>query len=102
MAIEFNKTGPLRYATLRKINEVTFWDKTFPPKIDPEPDDEPHVIKQTDRIDLLSSRTYSGNEALGWVILERNNMRLWPNDFVPGKVIFLPTMDSLRRRKIVS
>jgi len=102
MAIEFNKTGPLRYATLRKINEVTFWDKTRPPKIDPEADDEPYTLRSRDRIDLLSSQKYSGNAAMGWVILERNNMRLYPNDFVPGKVIYIPTLDSLRRRKIVS
>lgn len=102
MAIEFNKTGPLRYAALKQINEAVFWDKTRPPAIDPAPDDQAYTIRKIDRIDLLSSRNYAGNPALGWVILERNNMRLYPNDFVPGKVIYIPTIASLQSRKIVS
>lgn len=100
MSIEFNPQGPLSKATLYQINEAVFWDKTRPPNIDPQDDDEDYYIKIEDRIDLLAFDKL-GNEARGWIILLRNNMRLWPNDFVPGVKIKIPTLDSLRKRGII-
>lgn len=101
MAIEVNKQGPLRYAVLYRINEAVFYDKTRPPQIDPMPDDEPYTITSEDRIDLLSSRKYGGISSYGWIILLRNQLRDWPNDFVPGSLIYIPTLTGLKQRGII-
>lgn len=100
MAIMFNRDGPLRYATLFQINECLFYDKTRPPIIDARDDDEDYLVRIGDRLDLIASRRL-GNENLGWVIMLRNDLRLMPNDLVPGITIKIPSRDSLSRRGIV-
>ena len=40
-------------------------------------------------------------EQLGWVILERNNLRLVPNDLVPGRTLYIPSIDGLKERGIL-
>src|SRR5579859_4309880 len=100
MAIEFNQSGPLKYAILMQINEAIFWDKTRPPIINPSDDDERHTVTTSDRLDLLAFQKL-GDSAYGWIILLRNDLRLVPNDLVPGQTIFIPTLDSLRRRGII-
>jgi hypothetical protein len=100
MGVEFNPNGPLKYSKLYSINEASFWDKTRPPAIDAQDTDQPYRIKSEDRLDLLAAQAY-GRSEYGWIILIRNGMRLYPNDFVPGKLIYLPTLASLRTRGIV-
>lgn len=100
MAVELNSNGPLKNATLYQISETTFWDKTRPPAIVSDPTDEAYTIKIDDRLDLLAFQKY-GDSAYGWVILLRNNMRLWPDDFVPGIKIYFPTVQSLKDRRII-
>ena len=100
MAVKRNPLGPLTTATLRRINEVIFWSPTRPPKIDPRDDDEVFLVRSHDRIDNIAS-TQLLDQQLGWVILIRNNLRLTPNDLVPGRKIFIPTRESLRDRGII-
>lgn len=100
MEIELNRSGPLRYADLYRINETTFWDKTRPPEVLAASDDEAYKITSEDRLDLLAFRKY-GVAEYGWIILLRNNMRLYPNDLIPGTTIYLPSIKSLRDRKII-
>lgn len=100
MDIQLNRNGPLRYADLYKINEATFWDKTRPPNIDADPTDEPYKITSEDRIDLLAFRKY-GIAEYGWIILLRNNLRLYPNDLIPGITIYIPAISSLKARGII-
>ena len=100
MAVTRNPQGPLIYSTLHQINEAIWFDKTRPPTIDPQDDDEIYMVTNHDRIDLIAANRL-GSEQMGWVILLRNNMRLAPNDLVPGMKIFIPSRDSLQRRGIV-
>lgn len=100
-----NPLGPLRFATLVKINEAVFWNKTRPPAIEPRDDDAVHTVKTTDRVDFLAA-TELESPALGWAIMERQDqtgeqMRLWPNDFYPGRKIQIPSRDSLEQRRVV-
>lgn len=101
MSISRNDLGPLRYSTLSSVDGVIFWSPTEPPTIAPVDTDIGYVVKIADRLDLIAQR-FLGSPQLGWVILERNDLRLEPNDLVPGLKIFIPTRESLRQRGIVS
>lgn len=100
MGVRRNPTGPLINSTLYQTGDAVFWGKTVVPEIEAQDDDVVHVLTTVDRIDTLAHRML-GDSQLGWVILARNNMRLWPNDFVPGAKIYVPTRESLNRRGIV-
>ena len=107
MGARRNPSGPLYQAQLVQINEVVFWDRTNPPPVDPVDTDEPYIVEMQDRQDLLATRKLK-NTQHGWVIMERNrneedqqiDMRLWPNDFVPGATIMLPARSSIIDRGI--
>lgn len=100
MGVKRNPIGPLTTATLYQINEAIFWGRTRPAEIDPRDDDEVYVVRNFDRIDLIAANQL-GDPQLWWVILERNDLRLAPNDLVPGQKIFIPSRQSLRSRGIV-
>jgi hypothetical protein len=100
MSIIFNPAGPLKYAGLFQINEATFWDKTRPPVINPQDDDELYLVKNNDRLDLIAAKKLN-DPARGWVILRRNNLSLIPNDLVPGSYIYIPTITSLQENNII-
>jgi len=111
MGTSRNPQGPLAHSELIQIGEVdgvVFWDRTLPPRVLPDDRDESYIIEMGDRHDLLAFRK-SASSQLGWVIMERNidivpeeiDMRLWPNDFVPGRTIKIPPRQSLRSRNIV-
>lgn len=100
MGLSRNSTGPLRTATLRSIADVVFFSPTNPPDIDPVDTDIAYIVKIGDRLDLIASRIF-GDVQLGWIILHRNDLRLAPNDLVPGRTIFIPTLESLQSRGIL-
>jgi hypothetical protein len=100
MAIRRDPRGPLRFSTLIQYVDCFFWDKTRPPPVDPRDTDEPYIIKVQDRYDFLAARDLQTSRA-GHLIMERNDMRLWPNDFVPGKRIKIPTRASLEDRGLL-
>jgi hypothetical protein len=111
MGAKRNQEGPLRHARLVQVGStdgVVFWDITRPPDVEAQDVDSDYTIEMGDRHDLLAFRKL-GSSQLGWVIMERNDdlipeefdMRLWPNDFVPGITIKIPTRQSLDRRGIV-
>jgi len=100
MAIEFNRNGQLINAQLFKIDDVTFWDKTRPPIIDPRLDDEDYLVKDGDRLDLLAFQKL-GDSRREWIIMRRNDLYLWPNSLVPGTFIKIPTITSLTERGII-
>ena len=102
-----NPQGPLRHSILTQVIEVVFWDRTLPPRVDPVDTDEPYIVQMGDRHDLLTARKIRSAQ-WGWIVMERNrneedqeiDMRLWPNDFVPGATIMLPSRDSIVGRGI--
>jgi hypothetical protein len=102
-----NPQGPLIHSVLTQVIEVVFWDRTLPPKVDPVDTDEPYIVQMGDRHDLLAARKIRSSQ-WGWIVMERNrseedqeiDMRLWPNDFVPGATIMLPSRDSIVGRGI--
>jgi len=107
MGVRRNPHGPLRHSPLVQIGEVVFWDRTLPPRVDAVDTDEEYIVEMSDRSDLLATRKVRSSQ-WGWVIMERNrskedgevDMRLWPNDFVPGVTIKLPSQDSVIQRGI--
>jgi hypothetical protein len=82
------------------VGDVVFWGPTNPPDVDPDPNDIEHTVTISDRLDLIASRRM-GDEQLGWIIMLRNNLRLVPNDLVPGMKIYIPTRESLQARGII-
>jgi hypothetical protein len=107
MGVSRNPQGPLQHATLVQIADTVFWDRTLPPNVEALPTDEDYILEMADRSDLLAGRKIT-NQQWGWVIMERNrseedgelDMRLWPNDFVPGETIKLPSADSITQRGV--
>ena len=100
MAGEINPLGPLRHADRYKIEDVFFFDKTRPPLVEPRFDDVDYVVTDRDRYDLVAFKKLQSSQ-LGWAIMERNDMRLWPNDWVPGFAIKLPSRASLDARRVI-
>jgi hypothetical protein len=100
MAFRSNAQGPLIHADLMKIDDVFFFDKTRPPPVAARNDDMDYICTDRDRHDLVAYRKLQSSQ-LGWTIMERNDMRLWPNDWVPGFSIKIPTRDSLGQRGVV-
>jgi len=97
--------GPLRFSRVIRIGDCLFWDKTRPPLIEPRDDDSSFLVKQQDRPDDMGN-TQLGSTRLGWAIMERQDqtgeqMRLWPNDFYPGRKIQVPSRDSLEERRVL-
>lgn len=100
-----NPQGPLAFSDLREINECRWWDKTRPPPIEARDDDFDHLVRSLDVPDALALQLLQ-DDALGHLIMERNDTdaytcRLWPNDFVPGRTIQIPTRAGLERRGIL-
>jgi hypothetical protein len=100
-----NTQGPLRTSKIRVINECRYWERTDPPEIEPQEDDWEHIVKMGDVYDRMALEEL-GNDAMGHLIMHRNDTddypcRLWPNDFVPGRRIQVPTRVSLERRRII-
>jgi hypothetical protein len=112
MALSRNPQGPLRNADLVQVGDdadgVIFFDRTLPPPVLPDSGDPSYLVEMADRHDLLAYRKM-GNSQYGWVIMLRNadldpeevDMRLWPNDFVPGRSIKIPVRTSLENRGII-
>jgi|TARA_R110000824_G_scaffold37491_1_gene114977 hypothetical protein len=101
MAVARNSSGPLVHSKLIQFREVVWWDQTRPPfPIEERPDDAEYLVKEPDRLDLIAYNEL-GDEQLGWVILERNNLRLVPNDLVPGRTLYIPSIDGLKERGIL-
>lgn len=105
MAVRRNPQGPLRFARLIRFDEVLFWNKTEPPAVDHRDDDREYLIKDGDRHDFLAHREI-GDTAAGHLLMLRNEteeqpMRLWPNDFVMGREISIPTRRSLAERGLL-
>lgn len=107
MGVRRNPQGPLQHSELVRIGDTTFWDRTLPPVVEALSTDEDYTIEMADRSDLLAARKIT-NSQWGWVIMQRNrneedgklDMRLWPNDFVPGAGIKLPSKESVNQRGI--
>lgn len=100
MAVNKNTQGPLRHAQLMKIDDVFFYDKTRPPPVAARSDDMDYICTDRDRHDLVAFRKLQSSQ-VGWAIMERNQMRLWPNDWVPGFSIKIPTRASLESRRVI-
>jgi len=98
--INRNPVGPLRVAQLTRVDGVLFWDRTRPGHVMPHGDDHDYIIQIGDRTDSLAYAELE-DDAIGHLIMLRNNMRLWPNDFVPGKRIQIPTHESLSERGFI-
>jgi len=99
MGVKRNPTGPLTTSNLYQINECIFWGKTRPPIIEARDDDEIYLVKSFDRLDLIAANRL-GDSQLWWTILARNDLRLAPNDLIPGRQIYIPTRQGLRSRGI--
>jgi hypothetical protein len=100
MGLVRNPLGPLETATLYQEKDVIFWGQTRPQEIEALDTDISYTVKIADRLDLIAFRLL-GSSQFGWIILQRNGLRLAPNDLVPGQKIFIPTLESLKRRGII-
>ena len=98
--VKRNPVGPLRFSQQRRVDGVTFFDRTRPGEIEPDEEDHDYIIRIGDRYDKLAHDELD-DDAIGHLIMLRNDMRLWPNDFVPGRRIQIPTRESLEGRGFI-
>ena len=95
-----NPLDMLSTAELVQINETVFWDRSRPLPIAALDSDTDFKPMMGERPDFLAYRELQSSN-LGWAIMDRNSMRLWPNDMVPGQLMKIPTRESLRARGII-
>jgi len=100
MAVSRNPLDFLTTAKLVEVDLVQFWQKTYPPAIAAEDSDRAYAVKIQERPDSIASKMLQSKN-LGWTVMERNNMRLWPNDMVPGVEIAVPSRESLTGRGVI-
>ena len=107
MTVRRNPAGPLRFSPLVGFTGedggfVQFFGKTAPPTIGPRDDDQDHLVRIDERSDLTSSRELGTSQAAHLIMLRNETddepMRLWPNDWYPGRRLQIPTRDSLVER----
>lgn len=110
MAVRRNPSGPLRFSNLVNFVAdngavVQFFAKTTPPDVEPQEDDQDHIIRLRERSDAVSSRELGTSKAAHLIMLRNETdaepMRLWPNDWYPGRRVQIPTRDSLRDRNLL-
>lgn len=90
MSVNVGANSRLRFADLREIDGVEFWDVLDLPVIPEQTDDIIYTIKTGDRIDVLAYRHY-GDANLWWVIAAANDMEIIPTDFNVGDSIRIPS-----------
>jgi len=100
MALSRHALSHLIHAELLSIDDVVFWDKIRPPEIEPRDDDVPYLVQKGERLDNLAFLEL-GDPHLGWVIMIRNNLGLWPSDLVDDEVIFIPSLEGLKARGVI-
>jgi len=110
MGVRRNKAGPLRFSKLVIFTgddggSVQFFSKTVIPAIKPRDDDEDHIVHIHERSDLTSSRELGTSQAAHLIMLRNETddspMRLWPNDWYPGRRLQIPTSEGLRSRGLL-
>lgn len=110
MGVRRNPSGPLRFSQLVNFvgddgGVVQFFAKTAPPDVEERDDDQDHLVRIDERSDLTSSRELGTSQAAHLIMLrnetEDEPMRLWPNDWYPGRRLQIPTRDSLRDRGLL-
>ena len=99
MGLAVNPLDFLSTANLVIVDNVIFWEKSAPKAIEALDSDTDYTIKIQERPDSISVRQLQSKN-LGWTVMDRNNMRLWPNDMVPGVTIQVPSRESLDTRGI--
>lgn len=83
------------------VEDVSFWLRTEPPKIEPSSDDFIYVVAEQDILDNLASQFY-GEPRMRWVIKRINNIWLEPNELIPGAELRIPSIARLRREGVVA
>jgi len=100
MSVRKRPQGPLKHAQLVQVDGVQFYDKTRPPAVEDRSTDKPIRPRSLERQDGLSFK-HQKDSRLWWTIALRQDLRLWPNDWVPGTEIKVPNEDGLRARGVL-
>jgi nucleoid-associated protein YgaU len=88
---QFDRFSFLNFFDLVTADNFTFWESVlFADLSQPREDDIEYVIKESDRIDLLSHKFY-GTSHLWWLIALANKMFNIATDFRPGRKILIPS-----------
>lgn len=90
MSIDIRRRSRLRFADLRLIDGIEFWDLVEPPVLEVQVDDTVYRVKGGDRIDLLANRFY-GEPIMWWVIALANDLELLPTSLNEGQLLRIPS-----------
>jgi nucleoid-associated protein YgaU len=94
MSVKVGNSSRLRFAELKKIDGVEFWDTVVLPDYKSTEDDMEYIVESGDRIDLLAARFYRDSR-LWWVIAWANDMESLPTDLKEGETITIPSVAAL-------
>ena len=95
-----NARSELLHSRWLQYEEALFWGLVEPPEFETADDDVLHTVSDADRIDNLAY-SYYGDSNMQWVIKWANDIRLYPNDFVTGMELRIPSFDRLVTEGIV-
>lgn len=89
MAVDLKRRSRLRFANLRLVDGIEFWDLVELPTLSIQPDDTVYVVAGNDRIDLIANKFY-GDPVLWWVIALANDLELLPSALNEGTLLRIP------------
>src|SRR5258708_7167790 len=89
MSVDIRNSPILRYAELKLIDDVEFWDMIDLPVYIAHPNDVKYVTKGGDRLDLLAQQFYQ-DPLLLWVIAWANDIELIPPVMDSGVILTIP------------
>lgn len=75
--------------SIRRPERVDYWELFIPPEIRSSESDSTHIVRQGERLDLIS-HIYYGTSSLWWIIAERNDISLPMAEMAPGKELIIP------------
>lgn len=98
---QINARSELIHAFINVVADVAYWTRTDPPQIFPDFDDFIYEVQEQDILDNLASQYY-GEPYMRWVIKRINNIRLEPNQLIPGVEIRIPSVVRMRREGVIA
>ena len=89
MPVRISPSSRLRFADLRIIDEITFWDIVDLPTFVPSDKDIRHTVQGFDRIDLIADKYYQ-DPALWWVVAWANDIEIVPTELNENDILIIP------------
>lgn len=97
MSIRIKKgSSRLVHSELQNIDGIEFFSRPELPNFTESSTDKQHTVADGERLDSLSRRYYK-QDSFYWVIAHRNDIRIFPEELIPGHRIIIPSASKIRK-----